>query len=63
MADLEGGMGPESAPPLFSQNLPSNVSKTQELRPKISEFLAISGDVPPLWERAPLFEISGSATA
>jgi hypothetical protein len=37
---LEGG--------LFARNLPSNVSKTPDLRPKIREFFAIWGVPPPL---------------
>ena len=43
VADLEGGPGGPPPPPLFAENLPSNVSKTQDLRPKIRDFIAISG--------------------
>jgi hypothetical protein len=63
VADLEGGpRGP--GPPLFAQNLPSNVSKTQNLRPKIRYFFfQFRGVGPPFGSGPPLFEISGSATA
>ena len=40
VADLE-------APPLFAENLPSNVSKTQDFRPKIHKNFAIAGVAPP----------------
>jgi hypothetical protein len=36
---------------LFARNLPSNFSKTQDLRLKICEFVAILGGVPPFLER------------
>jgi hypothetical protein len=49
VVDLEGAQG-TAALPLFAQNLPSNVSKTQDLRPKIREFIAISGGWPPFVE-------------
>jgi hypothetical protein len=63
VANLEGG-GAEPLPLFFAQNLPSNgtCSKTQDLRQKIREFFAISGVGLRFLERAPLFEISGSAT-
>jgi hypothetical protein len=49
VVDLDG-------PPLFAQNLPSNVSKTQNLRLKIREFFAILGvGPPPLLGAGPLF--------
>ena len=41
--------------PLFAENLPSNFSKTQDLRPKIRYFIAISGGGPPCLERPPPF--------
>ena len=53
----------ESPLPLFARNLPSNFSKTQDLRPQIREIFAISGVGTPLFGAGPpLFEISGSAT-
>ena len=62
VADLvEGGGGP--GPPLFARNLPSNVSKTQNLRHKILEYFAISGGGPPLLDHTPPpFRNFGSAT-
>ena len=38
------------SPPLFARNLPSNVSKSQDLNPRISELFAI----PPLFLESPL---------
>jgi hypothetical protein len=39
VADLEGGLGgPPPPPPFFVRNLPSHVSKTQDLKPKIRDF-------------------------
>jgi hypothetical protein len=62
VADLEGRPGD---PPylLFARNLPSNVSKTQDLRPKIRDFFAIWGVCPLfLGTPPPRFKIPGSAT-
>jgi hypothetical protein len=39
-------IGGFTASPLFARNLPSNVSKPQDLRPKIRDSFAISGDAP-----------------
>jgi hypothetical protein len=53
VADLEEGPAP-----FFAQNLPSNVSKTQDLRPKIDEVFAISGGCtppPPFLDPHPFF--------
>jgi hypothetical protein len=53
--------GIRSPPPPFRPIYrPSNVSKTQDLRPKIRELFA--GGWGRFLERTPLFEISGSAT-
>jgi hypothetical protein len=60
-ASHSGGFRGGPGLPLFAQNLPSNLSKTEDLRPKICDFFAISGGAPPLPERPP-FKISGSAT-
>ena len=40
---------------LFAPNLPSNISKTQDLIPKINDFLAILRDAPPPPSGAPTF--------
>jgi hypothetical protein len=48
-----GPRGPGS--PLFAQNLPLNVSKTQDLRPKIRELFAILGGGPPVFGAGPPF--------
>jgi hypothetical protein len=51
-----GPRGPRGpGPPLFAQNLPLNVSKTQDLRPKIREFFAILGGGPPVFGAGPPF--------
>jgi hypothetical protein len=46
MADLEGDPAP---PPPFARNLPSNDSKTQDLRPKICDFFFTILGVDPLF--------------
>jgi hypothetical protein len=48
-----GARGP--GPPLFAQNLPSYVSKTQNLRPKIREFFCNFGGWAPLLGAGPPF--------
>jgi hypothetical protein len=54
---FRGGPRGPAIPP-FAQNLPSNVSKTQDLIPKIHAFFAILG----LGVGPPFSEISGSTT-
>jgi hypothetical protein len=57
VADLEGGGG-RAALPFFPPNTLSNVSKTQDFIPKITNFFATCEGCP----CTPLFEISRSAT-
>jgi hypothetical protein len=47
LGDLVGGPAPPP-PPLFVRNLPSNVSKTQDLRPKILYLFCYFGGCAPL---------------
>jgi hypothetical protein len=55
VADLEGGGVSRPLRP-FVQNLPSNVSKTQNCRPQIHEYIAILGNRPrPLSSALPPF--------
>ena len=56
LADLEGG-AQGARPPLFARNLPSNVSKIQNLRPKIQGFFDIfwSGPSFPKFLDPPLY--------
>ena len=51
MVDSKGAV----PPPPFTRNLPSNVSKTQGLRPKIRESSSISGEGVPLFGALPSF--------
>jgi hypothetical protein len=54
VADLEGGpRGP--GPPFRPKFTIKNVSKTQDLRPKIREYFALLGGGPPVFGAAPPF--------
>jgi hypothetical protein len=58
-----GGPGISGPVPFPLLNLPSNISKTQDFRPKIPYiFFYLWGKGPSLRSAHPLFEISGSAT-
>jgi hypothetical protein len=59
---FEGGPGVPTPPPLFVWNLPSNISTTQDFKPKYFTFLLFLRGGPLSPERAHLFEIYGSAT-